>query len=73
MAKKYSTEQAVDIASVELDLDVADVKTEKGFVYYGFGVDDEGCCHNGWWLSRVKNNHSIEVIVCGNDEAMNVY
>lgn len=72
-AKKYPEHEAIGIAAYELDLKPEEIKTARGYVYYGFGVDDEGCKRNGWWLSRVKKSRSIEVLVCGEENAMKCY
>ena len=72
-AKKYPEHEAIGIAAYELGLKPEEIKTARGYVHYGFGVDDWGCKCNGWWLSLIKKSRSIEVLVCGDENAMKYY
>lgn len=72
-AKKYSKNDAVAIAAQELDIQPEEVKIANAYVYFGFGVDEQGCLINGWWLNRVKTGRCTDVIVCGDENAMRCF
>jgi hypothetical protein len=60
-AKKYSQEDAFELAKFELD--AQDVTSAPAWCYYGPGVDDDGERVFGYWLTLDQKKHSFPVMV----------
>lgn len=59
----YTKEQAADIAKRELMADSIEYEPDIGWVYYGFGTNDDGENYHGWWLVREKPKRGCAVWV----------
>lgn len=57
--QRYTEKEAISIAKYELG--VENVEKDDRYVYYGFGVNEDGEKYNGWWLTDVKGKRSCPV------------
>lgn len=63
-AKKYSQEDAFELAKFELDVVSRDeIFCAPAWCYYGPGVDDDGERVFGYWLTLDQKKHSFPVMV----------
>ncbi len=60
-ANNYSEKQAEAIAKTELENPIR--THEYGYVYYGFGTNEDGERVNGYWLCDFHPKNGIPVIV----------
>ena len=66
-AKKYTKEQALEIAKVELsngfekEVDKNLLTIESAWIRYGFGIDLNGERTNGYWLEFEPKGNCTEV------------
>ncbi len=52
--KRYTKEEAAEIAKREFMTDSVEYEPEFGWVYCGFGTNDDGENFHDWWLVRYK-------------------
>lgn len=63
-AKKYSQEDAFELAKFELGMNIDDqIVSAPAWCYYGPGVDDDGDRVFGYWLTLDQKKHSFPVMV----------
>ncbi|MGN1339818.1 MAG: hypothetical protein ACI4WS_05965 [Oscillospiraceae bacterium] len=60
--ERYTEQEATEIAKSELGVD--EVEKRSGYVYYGYGVDDNDIsagARNNWWLVDYKPKRGCPV------------
>ena len=62
-AKKYTKEQALEIAEKELAPIIGELEIEPAYVYYGFGTNYAGENVQGYWLTHEPRGNTFDAWV----------
>lgn len=59
-ASKYSKEEALKIGAEEYGCNINELAVEEAYIYYGFGVDEEGEKRTAYWVCDVPKRNSFK-------------
>ena len=59
-ANKYSKEEALKVGAEEYGCEVSELSIEDAYIYYGFGVDEEGERQRGYWICDTPKGNSFK-------------
>lgn len=59
-AAKYTQEEALEIGAKEYECSVQELSIRTAYIYYGFGVDEEGKNRQCYWISEVPTGNSFK-------------
>lgn len=59
-ANKYTKEKSLEVGAEEYGCNVNDLCIEEAYIYYGFGIDDEGEKQRGYWICETPKRNSFK-------------